>query len=98
MSHLRWDARRDDVEHELILLARRLGAKLIMGGPLDWWWLRNGQWIPVEIKDPAREGHMHEYTRAQRNFLAFAKEHRGPWLVWRTSDDVIRDLGAKVTA
>jgi hypothetical protein len=69
-----------------------------MGGPLDWWLLWRGQWVPVEIKDPNVEGRKNEFTPAQRRFFAFAREHGGKWLTWRTTEDVLRDLGARRTA
>lgn len=94
----RYAARRDDVEPALIQLARRLGAKLLMSGPLDWWLLRGGRWIPVEIKDPAIEGRKHEFTPAQRRFFQFANAYGGTWLTWRTEADVMRDLGARLSA
>ena len=91
--------RRDNNEPDLIRFARDLGAKLLMGGPLDWWLLHHAfGWIPVEIKDPDIEGRKNEFTPAQRRFFAFAREHGGKWLTWRTDEDVMRDLGARRVA
>lgn len=96
---MRYAAKRDDVEPDLIQLARRLGAKLHMCGPLDWWLLHHAHgWIPVEVKDPSVEGQKNEYTPAQLRFFRFARENGGKWLVWRTDADVIRDLGGRQTA
>lgn len=94
----RYAARRDANEPELVFLARQLGAKLLLGGPLDWWLLREGQWIPVEIKDPDVEGRKNEFTPAQRRFFQFTNAYGGKWFTWRTEDDVYRDLGARRAA
>lgn len=96
---MRHAAKRDAVEPELIALARRLGAKLWMSPPFDWWLLHHAYgYIPVEVKDPSVEGHADEYTPAQKRFMRFARENGGKWLVWRTESDVLKDLGARVGA
>lgn len=95
---MRYAARRDNVEPELIGFARQLGGKLFQSGPMDWWLLHLGEWIPVEIKDPSVAGHKHEYTKAQRRFLDFAREHGGRVVTWRTQADVMRTLGARQAA
>ncbi len=90
---------RDAVEAPLLLVAERLGGAWHRGPPLDGWvhTARHG-WRPVEIKDPSREGLKHEHTPAQLRFYAWCRCRNATWLVWRTELDVIRDLGAKVTA
>jgi hypothetical protein len=89
---------RDANESELLAVAARLGAHWLEAPPLDGWiWFR-GQWLPVEIKAPGREGLAHEYTPLQRRFLSWCRERRARLLVWRSADDVIRDLGGRAAA
>jgi len=94
----RFDARRDENEPPLIRVAEQIGANFFREGPLDHWMAWRGLWVPVEIKDPDLLGQAHEYTPAQRRFLQFCHSHNMPWRTWRTRADVLRDLGAKVTA
>ena len=91
---------RDANEAALLTVARTLGADWLEEGPLDGWlWVaRQQRWVPVEIKKPEREGHAHEYTPAQRRFFTWCKACNAPWLVWRTTADVIRDLGGRIAA
>lgn len=93
MSLNRFAARRDANENDLVKAARLLGALLEQEGPLDWWCFWRGQWIPVEIKTPKGT-----YTDAQVLFLARCKERQAPVWTWRTTDDVYRCLGARITA
>jgi hypothetical protein len=83
---------RDGNEAELLGLAERLGAHWLEAPPLDGWISWRGQWLPVEIKAPEREGLAHEYRPAQRRFFAWCKLHGARWLVWHSADDVLRDL------
>lgn len=98
MTRLRYSHNtRDANEAELVGLAARLGGAWREDGPLDGWIFvpRLARWMPVEIKRPEREGLADEYTKGQRQFIAWAKAHGAPWWVWRTSEDVLRDLGAR---
>jgi hypothetical protein len=89
---------RDANESELLQVAARLGAHWLEAPPLDGWiWFR-GQWLPIEIKQPEREGLQHEYTPAQRRFISWCRLRNARWLTWRSADDVIRDLGGRVAA
>jgi hypothetical protein len=89
---------RDANERELLAVAERLGAHWLEAAPLDGWiWFR-GQWLPVEIKVPEREGLAHEYTPLQRRFMNWCRLRNARWLVWRTADDVLRDLGGRRAA
>ena len=90
--------RRDLNESELVTVAKQLGAVWIPVGPLDGWILFRGTWLPVEIKQPDREGTEREYTSLQLRFFTFCRTHRGKWLIWRTQDDVIRSFGGRVAA
>ena len=94
----RYAARRDAVEPELVKIARGLGVQWLALPPLDGWVLFRGRWVPVEIKATEREGLEHEYTPAQQRFLRFCREHNAPVWTWRTMVDVMRDLGARITA
>lgn len=89
---------RDGNEDELLAVAARLGAHWLEAPPLDGWIWCRGQWLPVEIKQPAREGLAHEYTPLQRRFLSWCKLRGARWLVWHSADDVIRDLGGRRAA
>jgi hypothetical protein len=88
----RFAGRRDKNDGELAQLAQRIGGKLVKIGPLDYWLGIRGRWFPVEIKDPAREGHANEYTKDQREFMADCHARQLPVLIWRTSDDVLSDF------
>jgi hypothetical protein len=92
--------KRDANELPIIQHARRLGAQWRQAPPLDGWvWIaRQNRWMPVEIKLPEREGAAWEYTPAQKRFFSFCREYSAPWFVWRTSEDVERDLGARRVA
>lgn len=90
--------RRDANEQPLVKTAQQLGAQWWEDGPLDGWVLFRGVWTPCEIKIPEREGEADEYTPAQLRFFRWCSEHRAKWFTWRTDEDVLRDLGAKVAA
>ena len=89
---------RDANEQALLQLAERLGAHWCEAPPLDGWVFVRGRWMPVEIKRPEVGGLKHEYTPAQKRFLSWCELRGGPWWVWRTEQDVMRDLGARVAA
>lgn len=95
----RWN-RRDLNEPELIAAAEKLGGFWVEAPPLDGWvhHFRVGGWIPVEIKQPQRQGQAREFTKAQKRFFEWATACGGKWLVWYTVEDVLRDLGARVAA
>lgn len=95
----RLSLRRDLNEPEIVNAAEKLGAFVLKFPPLDLWiWHTSTGWIPVEVKRPHRKGRMHEFTPAQKRFFDFCAANHGPYLVWRTVDDVIRDLGGRVAA
>lgn len=85
---------RDNNEDPLIALAEQVGACMRKGPPLDWWaWVpRRAMWVPVEVKDPKREGHADEFTPQQVQFRAWCDRNHAPHWVWRTDADVLRDL------
>jgi hypothetical protein len=89
---------RDANEQALLELAARLGGHWCEAPPLDGWIFVRGRWMPVEFKVPEREGLKHEYTPAQRRFLSWCAARGARWWVWRTAQDVIRDLGGMVAA
>jgi uncharacterized protein (DUF58 family) len=95
MSLKRYATRRDANEPGLIQTARRLGAEFERTDkPLDWLCLFRGQCIPTEIKDPRKEGYANEFTQAQREFIQRCKNLGVRVWVWRSSEDVIRDLNS----
>lgn len=89
---------RDANEQALLDVSWQLGGHWCEAPPLDGWVWARGQWTPVEIKLPEREGLAHEYTPLQKRFFNWCRLHQARWWVWRTADDVIRDLGARVGA
>ena len=92
-------ARRDNNEQPLVQFAERLGWWLIkLNEPSDWLGWRAGQWVPVEIKNPDREGRADEFTPKQVIFHRDAKNRGAKVLVWRTEVDVMRDSGARRSA
>ena len=88
---------RDTNEDPLLKLAGQLGGCWREAPPLDGWiWVpRQAQWMPVEIKDPKREKHANQYTPQQQQFIAWAERNHAPWWVWRTPEDVMRNLGVQ---
>lgn len=91
--------KRDRVEAPLLNVASRLGILWEEGGPLDGWAYhpRKG-WVPVEVKDPSREGRANEYEPSQLAFFSRCKQRGSPWLVWRTEQDVLDFVGARRVA
>jgi hypothetical protein len=79
-----------------VKLARQIGALAWpLDEPIDWIIGWRGRWYPCEVKNP--EGR-NRFTPTQILFSAAAKERELPLWVWRTSDDVLRSLGARQTA
>lgn len=91
--------RRDLNEPELLETASALGAMWFQFPPLDGWlWHAKTGWVPVEIKQPRRKGKAREFTPAQLRFFEWCKARQGKYLVWHTTEDVERDLGARRVA
>ena len=87
---------RDANEQELINVAEKLGGHWFENGPFDGWLFvprMAASWHPVEIKDPAREGLAHEYTPQQKKALRRFEQIGARLWTWRTTRDVMRDLG-----
>lgn len=99
MGMPKYAARRDVVEPELVKYARQFGWRLWkLDQPCDWLGLRRGVYYPIEIKDPAKQGHADEFTMDQKKFMAEVFAVGGRILVWRTKEDVMLDSGARVSA
>lgn len=92
------DVHRDENEAALIKLAEQLGGHWLESGPLDGWIFFRGTWLPVEIKQPSREGTVREYTPLQKRFMSWCTLHHAPWHIWRDDKDVMRTMGARVSA
>lgn len=90
--------KRDANEPELLKIAAQLGARWYESPPLDGWVFWRGQWRPVEIKLPEREGQKYEYTPKQKRFFAFCLAVGTKPLTWRTEQDVLDDLAGRRTA
>jgi hypothetical protein len=88
-------AKRDANETTLVRFAEQLGAMWEQEGPLDGWTLWRGVWTPTEIKNPDGRD---RYTDSQVLFLAHCKERNAPVWTWRTIDDVLTCLNAKIAA
>jgi len=88
MSVHRFAAKRDANEDALVAVAQKLGAWVIYGPPLDFWlWHPKTGFVPVECKSPRGQ-----YTQAQKRFLYRCQLAGAPALLWRSEDDVLRDL------
>ena len=86
--------RRDRNDRELLRAAEQLGAVMWrLDEPTDYLCGWRGRWHPTEIK--SEDG---EYTDQQNRFRALAEGHGLPLWTWRTPDDVLASLGAKVAA
>ena len=86
--------RSDQNSKEIVEYARGLGAYIYhLGRPTDVLvGSREGTWHLAEIKNPTKEGHKSEFTKAQLEFWAETiKRGLSVW-VWRTTSDVDRDL------
>jgi hypothetical protein len=84
----------DSNHHDLVGEWEKLGGVFLKCPPFDGW-IWHPTWDayqPVEIKDPKREGHKNEYTKAQKKLMDELKPRGAPWLVWRTIGDVRRTL------
>jgi hypothetical protein len=89
LDSVRYAARRDENEDELVKVATKLGAWVVYAPPLDFWIYHRGTWTPVEIK-----GQKGTYTGGQKTFLTVAKIYGAPAWTWRTETDVLKSLGA----
>lgn len=92
---MRYAKRRDLNEPELLAAVKRCGAYWVQAEPFDGWcWNpRTQEWLLVEIKRSDKEGWDSEFTEKQKRLLTEFADRRIKLLVWRTQDDVIRDLG-----
>ena len=84
----RFAKRRDANEKPLLAAAKQLGAKLWpLDTPCDHLMLWRTRWYPVEIK--VKTGRL---TENQEEFHEEADAAGGEILLWRTIEDVVRDL------
>lgn len=84
---MRYAARRDRNEPELVKLARRLGALIVYEGPLDFWCGHKGRWVPVEVKTPRGS-----LTLLEKQFMSHAALDKLPAVIWRSEADVLSHL------
>lgn len=98
MSMPRYAGKRDANEKPLVNLAREIGAFWLYAGPFDGWACWRGRWLLVEVKNPNCEGHADEYTKDQVQMMIRLRERGIVWSVWRTENDVYRDLGVRRSA
>lgn len=102
MSYARSQMHRaDNNRNALVELFQRLNGYWVpyANKPFDGWALhaRFG-YMPVELKDPKKEGWKDEYTPRQKKLMKQMTDAGAKWLVWRTEDDVYRAIGAQRTA
>jgi len=84
----RYAKRRDANEKPLVAAAIQMGAQLWpLDEPCDWLMLWRRTWYPVEIK--IRTGKL---TDNQKTFHTNAEAAGAEILVWRSIEDVVRDL------
>lgn len=94
MSMPKYAAKRDANEPEVIKFARRLGWGLWkLDEPCDWLGCRRGTWYPIEIK-----GEDGTLTANQQIFHRDAFNMGAQVLVWKSTDDVLRDSQARRSA
>lgn len=103
MSYARPQRHRSDSNQSpLVGLFEQLGGLWVpyANKPFDGWgW--HPKWdayMPVEIKDPKREGSAGEYTDRQRKVMEKLRKAGAQWLTWRTETDVLEAVGARKTA
>lgn len=91
--------RKDTNQDDLVKLFLSLGGFWVpyANKPFDGW-ARHARfgYMPVEIKLESREGHANEYTARQKKLLATMKIAGAPWLIWRTENDVLLSVGARL--
>jgi hypothetical protein len=94
--------RPDNNQSSLVTMFEELGGLWIpyASKPFDGWgW--HAKWagyMPIEIKDPKKEGHADEYTPRQRKVMQQLKEAGARWLTWRSQADVLISIGARKSA
>lgn len=94
MGMPKYAARRDGNEQKLVKFAERLGWWLTkLDEPCDWLGCRRGVWFPIEIK--SEDGTL---TAKQQIWHRDAFNRSAPILVWRSTDDVLKDSQAKRSA
>jgi hypothetical protein len=91
----RFAAKRDANESSLFRVARQMGARVKISGPLDAWvHTRQLGWFPVEVKNP--EG-KNKYTADQVDFLEWCRAWKMPVETWRYASDVIKTLNGEAS-
>lgn len=105
MSYARPQRHRADSNKDaLVAIFRQLHGVWIpyASKPFDGWaWHRafgGACYLPVEIKDPEREGLKYEYTPRQKKLMAELKIIGATWLTWRTEIDVFDCVKARRAA
>lgn len=86
----RYAARRDGNEGPLLAIARQMGARVKLSGPLDAW-VHTAKlgWFPVEIKDPDGRNRL---TPDQVDFVEWCQAWKMPVAIWRYTSDVIKTI------
>lgn len=92
---MRYAARRDQNENDLVAAAEALGAVWVQAPPMDGWLHFRGVWHLCEVKDPKKQGWKSEYTEAQKLLLIRFSERGIKVNTLRTENDVFALLGAR---
>lgn len=93
-SNLRFDARRDSNEREIVDALRKIGGVWYQHMPVDGLVgiPSAGVWFPAEIKRPEMKSRKREFTDAQIEFFADRATDRLPFAVWRDIGDMLETL------
>jgi hypothetical protein len=81
--------KRDGNEPLIIAALAACGITWVEAGPLDGWVALSHQWTPCEIKN-GRKG----LTKGQKEFVAACERDGNPYRIWRSVEDVLRDVEA----
>jgi hypothetical protein len=82
--------KRDTNEPEILAALAKVGGHWVEGPPLDGWAVTDRMFTPVEIKMPGEP-----FTDGQREFIYACVTHNWPYWVWRSVEDMLRDVGSK---
>lgn len=94
--------RPDNNQKALVKLFVSVGGEWVSRAnkPFDGWGWHRGfggtNYLPIEIKNPDKEGHKDEYTQPQLKQMAKMRILGMKWLVWRTEQDVLNSVNVRI--
>jgi hypothetical protein len=90
MSLARWAKKRDTVETDIVAMARGLGARVWrLDRPVDLLLMFCGRWHLAECKTGTKK-----LNAEQLEFYRCVQEAGGQVFLWKSVDDVARDLNS----